>query len=536
MALGKQFKRFDEPERSTFMSVLWDRISGFFAAGFDNVWTAFEGIFFRIRHQVNIDIGKWWDKVGDAGWIRFTDYCKKHEWIDEETRRDFNTLNQIPTPFNFLAYLIIAMGILGSASKQMVYVAGADLRRKLFAKYEPEDAQFRELMPAALIAPEKAKEIRQIMKNTGLGEKQIDLLFIALYRPYDENIIRDLYLRGVLNEDRMFMRMRELGFTDTRIKEMVQGWPLIPGAQDLFHLVAKEAFEPDMIEHYGYADEFPDEQVKWLGMQGISKEWALKYWYAHWETPAIQQGYEMLHRGVIDKKELFDLFRTVEIAPFWRDKLTAIAYMPYTRVDVRRMHKAGVLTVEELLRAYMDVGYDETKAAKMTEFTIAYNAGSVISLTKGQILNGFKEYILTKEEAIELLSLLKFSPDEADFLITFEEYNRDKKLQGDIVKSTKKRFLLSLITSSTARDKLNQLNLSGQKIDILMDSWQLEKYDKEKTPSKSELARFLKNKIINKDQYRVEMYKLNYTDKYIDMFLDEIDKISRDEMYAASQG
>ncbi|GAH80833.1 unnamed protein product, partial [marine sediment metagenome] len=213
-------------------------------------------------------------------------------------------------------------------------------------------------------------EIRQIMKNVGLDESQIDLLFITLYKPYDESMCRDLYLRGILNKPSLFHRLRQLGYTDTRIEEMIQTYPAIPGPGDLFRLVAKEAFEPDIVKYYGYDEEFPAEQVKWLKAQGITEDWARKYWYAHWEPPSIQAGYEMLHRGVIDARELFDLYRTVEIPPFWRDKLTKIAYNPFTRVDVRRMHKAGVLSEAELLRAYMDVGYDAEKAGKMTEFTI----------------------------------------------------------------------------------------------------------------------------------------------------------------------
>ena len=53
----------------------------------------------------------------------------------------------------------------------------------------------------------------------------------------------------------------------------------------------------------------------------------------------------MLHRGVIDTAELDMLLRAQDVMPFWRDRLTAIAYRPLTRVDVRRMYKQGVLNV-----------------------------------------------------------------------------------------------------------------------------------------------------------------------------------------------
>ena len=81
-------------------------------------------------------------------------------------------------------------------------------------------------------------------------------------------------------------------------------------------MVAKEAFEPDIYTTLGLDEEFPSEQVKWLEDQGISEEWARKYWIAHWDQPSIGQGFEMLHRGVIGPATLDMLFRAIEIPSF----------------------------------------------------------------------------------------------------------------------------------------------------------------------------------------------------------------------------
>ncbi|GAI84798.1 unnamed protein product, partial [marine sediment metagenome] len=76
---------------------------------------------------------------------------------------------------------------------------------------------------------------------------------------------------------------QELGYTDTRIKEIIQAWSIIPGPADILHMVAKEAFEPDAVKLMGLEDEFPTEQVSWLAKQGLSEFWAMKYWASHWE-------------------------------------------------------------------------------------------------------------------------------------------------------------------------------------------------------------------------------------------------------------
>ncbi|GAJ15978.1 unnamed protein product, partial [marine sediment metagenome] len=250
----------------------------------------------NINNEVITRLDKWSKKILAPMWDKNYDLFRHYGWLDEESIKSLKELKSFPFPFNIFAPFVVLMSVWLSYAKTFMYNVSSDIRRKLNTEYNPEDAAPSSLIPAAFIAPEKTTEIRQIIRNQGFSEEQIDLMFLSMYRMYDENVVRNLYLRGVLSEEGLYERMRELGYTDTRIKEMVQGWPVIPNVADLFHLVAKEAFEPDMIEHYGYADEFPEDQVKWLKMQGLSREWALKFWYAHWDTPSIQHGFEMLHR------------------------------------------------------------------------------------------------------------------------------------------------------------------------------------------------------------------------------------------------
>ena len=509
----------DNSNGKGFMTGLWNTVSGFFQAGFEKVWSGFLDILVKVYGRAALWISTQMQKIDESVWGVFTDFAYNHKWIDDETRKDLNSLSDLIFPFNFIAYVVAVAGMLMTWLKQLMFASGADQRRRLFNKYEPVDIDSAALLSASLLAPEKMDEIKLILKNTGYGDDQIDLLFAAIKRAYDEGTVRTLYLRGVLTDQQMIVRMKELGYTTEKINEIKEAWPIIPGPGDLFHLVAKEAFEPDIIKHYGYDEEFPVDQIKWLKMQGISEDWARKYWYAHWETPSIQAGYEMLHRNVIDEQELNDLFRTIEIPPFWRDKLRKIAFMPFTRVDTRRMHKAGVLTTEELIDAYMDVGYDQEKAMKMTEFTIQYNADSGKKLTKAQIINAFDDYLLTYDEAKTMLTMIKYTEDQADFMLTVTDYERTKKYNATVEKTIKKRFLLSLITEAQTRDKLNELNLPGEKVKILLEQWKLDKYDNLKIPSKGDLNTFLDNKIIDDDTYRIEMFRLGYSDKHIDWYV-----------------
>ena len=89
-------------------------------------------------------------------------------------------------------------------------------------------------------------------------------------------MVRVLYFRGAIDKDMAFVRMRELGYTDTRIEEIMQSWDIIPPVSEILWMVGKEAFEPDQIAKYGLLDEFPEEVTPWLNKHGYSRFWQEK--------------------------------------------------------------------------------------------------------------------------------------------------------------------------------------------------------------------------------------------------------------------
>lgn len=508
------------PETPSFVSSLWSVARDFFTAGFESVWAGFLSLIKPGVREVYDTAEEILSGFEEVTFGTLMEIFLRNKMVDEDDIEQLKKLKNLPFPLEQISFLLTVLIMAKNYLEIKSYSLSGTYRQELNRAHSPEPPRPEEVMQAAFVAPELTAQVRDAMRRGGLSEEDIDLLFLGAYRRYDENMIRELFLRGVLDEKGMYMRMRELGYTDERTKEIVQSWSLIPGPTDLLHMVAKEAFEPDMIEHYGYADEFPEEQVQWLQKQGLSREWALKYWYAHWETPSIQQGFEMLHRGVIDRKELDDLFRTIEIPPFWREKLTQVAYMPYTRVDTRRMHELGVLGDEELVTAYLDQGYPEEKAVKMAEFTIRYNQENDKDLTKSQIMSGYKDKLITKQDAIDLLVQIDYSSDQAEYMLALEDYAEWKEYQDDMIDIIKEKFQGNLITDWEARSRLNALNLPGAKVDTLLEKWRVRQISNTKLPSKSDLDKFKKYGVIDEDNYRIEMQRLGYSNVYIEWYLN----------------
>ncbi len=502
---------------------LADRIGkdqkSWFGSMFEAVWGGFQKMF------PNLMAAAWnfWlthgGKIEDGMWDGMLSMYEDSGMISKEVKDSLYEMRNIMTPFDLLLFAGLNITLSAGYLAAQMAPAQALMMQAINKDQRPGLPQYRDVLQAAFIAPEKTGAVREIMKREGFTDDDIELLFLANYRLYDVEMTRVLFLREIISSDEMFVRMREQGFTDTRIKEIIQTWEVLPTPQDLLFMVGKEAFEPDIIELIGLDDEFPEDQLEFMAQQGISSFWAHKYWYAHWDQPSVQAGFEMLHRDVINWEELEVLFKAVEMPPYWRDKLTKIAFSPFTRVDVRRMHDMGVLTPEQVKRAYKDLGFDDEKAEKMTDFTIRYNQQNNKELTKSQLIKSYISGLISRADCKDMLISLDYNDDLAEYVIILAEFERDLDYQDAIVKNLGERYTNNLITKADLINRMGRLNLPDTQVQILIDKWDIELYTDMKVPSKTDMEKFYLNDLTDRDEYYRGLRQLSYTavdaDRYI---------------------
>jgi hypothetical protein len=171
----------------------------------------------------------------------------------------------------------------------------------------------------------------------------------------------------------------------------------------------------------------------------------------------------------------------------------------------------------------MDQGYDEEHAKKMAEFTIRYNSDERAKLTKAQIIKAYRESMLSRDEAKELLKSIKLSEDIAEWNLLYADFEEQLEIQQLYVDAAKERYVDNLWDEPTTRAALMKLNLPGARIDALLEKWGTTRIADRKLPSKTDLDKFLRNGIIDKDTYRNEMYKLGYSFSYTDWYTKLVD-------------
>jgi len=345
-----------------------------------------------------------------------------------------------------------------------------------------------------------------------------------------------LWRRGVIDEADRDTQLTELGFTTDRINLLTHATAQIPSALDVISFAVREVYSPDIVAAFGQmegVEEVLDVAEDDITATGMTRETFKKYWAAHWQLPSMRQAYEMLHRDVVDADTVDQLMVALDIMPFWRDKLRAISYAPYTRVDVRRMHKLGVIDEAGLVRAYMDLGYDDDRAKGLAEFTVLYNQAPEATeqteedvekkkekeATRGAVMKAYQTNIITETETREHLAALEYKENAIELYLANAAFSVEEDVLDDRLKIVHEAFVRRIYDYTSTVAKLGELNLPGAQVETLMERWTIEKDAKTSRPSKAELFKMHAAKVITTEILKTELEGHGYTDKYINWYL-----------------
>lgn len=352
-----------------------------------------------------------------------------------------------------------------------------------------------------------------------------NILKLAEIVPPEQDLFA-LWHRDLVDEKSIDAALRQKGYDYQYTEALKAASYIIPPVGDLIIMAVREAFSPEIAKRFGQYEDFPPDFAMWAEKMGLSKEWSKRYWAAHWALPSPQQGFEMLHRGVVGKPDLELLLRALDVMPFWRDKLTEIAYRPYSRVDVRRMHKLAVLDDAAVLRAYLDLGYSPDRAEKMKDFTILYNepkgtedTEELDKLSRASVLNFFTDGLLTQNKAQELLVGMGYSAPGAALFIEYagmQEERKERKSESALILDLAKA---DVITYDEAGDRLSALGLATGEIQRAMAALHRHEAAKTKLPTRAEAEKMVLAKLITVDDYRKLLTTFGYQSRWIEAYV-----------------
>lgn len=359
------------------------------------------------------------------------------------------------------------------------------------------------------------------MKELGYEDAWADSMYNAAKRMLDGEAYVRLWRRGELTEDELDTDLAGLHFNEADSNKLKKVTEFFPQPMDLIRFAVREVYNDQIRSQFGMDDDISNTYLTEAAKAGLPEEQARNFWAAHWELPSPNQGFEMLHRNVIDKDELGNLLKALDIMPFWRDKLTKIAYSPYTRVDVRRMYGLGVLGEDELLQAYKDIGYDDEHAENMVKFTKLYEQDGQRGITRGSVTRAYKQGLISKEDLIEYLTSLGYSDEVVDFWMTVSDFEKAESIEDDRRSVLFEQYRTGAITQDDLRKQLGYGGFAADYQDIQMQKAESVKAEKMKLPSKTDLGDWLVAGIIPEEYYSDMMKRIGYRQEEIGYYLAE---------------
>jgi len=270
------------------------------------------------------------------------------------------------------------------------------------------------------------------LSRRGFTQRDIDLIYETIHRYLPAETIIQAYLRGEKTQQQAREDLSAQGLREHDIEVLFNLSQIIPNVSDLISMAVREAWDEEVAHRWGYDADFPEEFASWAEKVGLSRDWAIRYWRAHWNLPSVSLGFEMMHRNVITPGELEELLRISDYPAGWRNKMMEVSYKPFTRVDTRRMYGLGVLDREGVKRAYLDLGYDEVKAEAMTEFTILYESregandvSEYQSISQGLIEDAYRLGTLSQAEATTRLLDLGYTHETSNLILSVVDAKKE---------------------------------------------------------------------------------------------------------------
>lgn len=328
------------------------------------------------------------------------------------------------------------------------------------------------------------------------------------------------------------------GYSDENIELIRKASIQLPSAQDVISFGVREVYNPEIVRAFQldkFLDTIEPQARPDVERTGMPWDEFKKYWRAHWILPGLAQSYEMLHRQEIDESTLRLIMRSQDIMPAFIEPLINISYNPLTRVDVRRMHKLGVITAwgddNSVYRAYRDIGYSDKNAKLMTNFTIEYNKDPsdaekdrkdrLKDLSKTDILRSYRKLIIGRTDARQFLWDLGYDNDELEVLIDLEDIARQEEIQDLQLTAWKRAFLTGQKDRTTVIGLIDGLDMTPQYRDAVLSKWDIEREAKIERPGRTDILKFLKKGIIDEPTARTELREMGYSEKYINWYIED---------------
>lgn len=392
--------------------------------------------------------------------------------------------------------------------------------------------------------------------------------------------LQDLFTlrnREIISDQVLDKQLRSLGFTDVGERAgMPQLRYEVPGPADQVRFAVRHVFEPDLINEFGYNDEYrpildafhhamgvdypiftgPLKAVvthvetanglapgtfaaRYTEQQLPEPTWARAYWWSHWILPSPSQGYEMLFRLDPDRDKTgeprwmqqqdFDLehlrllLRANDYPPYWRDKLAAIAFRPPNLRFLRVQLQTRTITRDQAVSQLRQMGFRQDYAGKQADALLKQiadqEAERLLKLVSRQVNEGWELGLVTDEQLRATYLGAGISQDEADYRIAAANFARNSKIAKGLIAEVHKAYLRGRWSWPQAATFLDQVGVASNRRDEYKRIWDGERQARGKELTQAQMLRAVVTGGMDLATYAQRLRNLDYDDSAIELLI-----------------
>jgi len=425
-------------------------------------------------------------------------------------------------------------------------------------------------------------EVRVALIAMGRRAADVEKLLFKFDQSPALGEILTLLNRGKIHPDVADYYVRHLGFrsADTR-EQLLSLRHTIPGPSDLVRYALREAWDPAVVARFEYDAEYPPELTYWMEKQGAGGDartadqiaagappvkWPQLDWRVHWQNIAPTMAYEMYHRlrphrlarfgadfGGLRAFTFSDLETVLKVNDYpvpFRQQLAAINSQTLGRVDIRRMYNLGIMERTEVKELYLDAGYVEPDAEKLTKFAEhtrrITRANRFTRRTKASVIDAYNLGILSRTAAsiamyelqfvdpVELAAFRARPQGDREQLATQDQGVRFELTNSDaeralangktVVRTIHRLFVTGAIHDAGARSRLADVGIAAVRIIEYMIVWHIERFGPRKLLSTKQIQTAVAHRIMSPGVAQVRLGNLGYSPYDISVILSEANR------------
>ena len=526
-------QRFPIPDNTLIQQVnAW---ATSFALWIANLWTQW---FTRLPERWD----NYWDAQADE-WMAAVQRQKIRREalgkdIEPEIQEELDEMLLWGRPWSTLG--IAAVGVSLALARFRVWIQGLSARqaRKVNEDLRPTMISHGEIIRYMYLYPDRANAVIPLLGELGIEESQQEIAFDAMRQVPQYAQVLTLRNRDLITDVEALDMFQQTGVSDGDAALLLQLRFFYPGPADIATLTGREAFEEESIERFNLDidfDRIPQEVYEKAGMTSEQMRW---YWIAHLQNPGLVQVFQMLHRlrdttspDHFGEEDMDIFFNLADITPYFRERLKAIAFTPFTRVDIRRMYNTGTLSYNEVISAYQDIGYKAENARKMADFTVRLEDFNERDLSKTQVEKLFEIGELSYDEFLDALEAVGYDESEALYVAALKVSAMASDRIDAVIDRAEWEYKRHLINEAGVNTLLGPAGIKTGRIEDYIEQWDNENVTEQTLPTKADIVGWFDSgtisqraavKLLRKRHYS-EINILRYLDLIPDQFVDSGD-------------